>query len=273
MAHRQPINNAGYTLIEILIAMAISGVVLGGIYQAYTQQMRVNNTQSLVVDMQQNARVAMNFMERDIRVAGYNPLGEPRIGIDIPNRGLITLSVDMTGGEADGQDNDRDGDIDESPECDGLPDTTITYSLSNDAGNNGECDFITGDNSPCNLVRTLGGGAPQLLVSNIDALDFVYMGIDESSTSTCTGENCPLTYAYTATPEGQRNIRAVQITIIARAGAEIPGLSVPYTDRNTYSNLINNIILTPTNPANPESVRFRRVRLTSEVRTRNIGLL
>jgi len=269
--------NAGYTLIEIMIAMAVSGLVLGGIYQVYTNQMRTNNTQNQVVDMQQNIRVAMSFMERDIRIAGLDPTERGTVmvagtmsslGIDVAEANTITLSIDETGGEGDGQDNDRDGQIDETPEGDGDGEQ-VTYSLSNDADNTGVNDEVEGTNNlACHLLRN-----GQRLASNIDALRFNYLGIDESAGSACTGESCPLAYTYVATPQGRRNIRAVQITVIARSGTNVPGMSVPYTDDNVYMNLQGDVVLNPSPLLNPDNDRFRRIRLITEVRSRNVGLL
>jgi type IV pilus assembly protein PilW len=263
MENQQHKYSAGFTLIEILIAMAISGMVMTGIYQAYTQQMRVNNTQNQVVDMQQSVRVAMFFMEKDIRIAGFNPTGSADVGIDVASANTITLSMDETGGESDGKDNDRDGLIDESPECDGIADATIIYVLSNDVlpgPPDGQNDALTdGTTTPCHLLRN-----GQRLASNIDALNFVYLGVDDTDSS-CQ-ENCRLN---PTTAQERANIRAVQITVIARSGTVIPGLSVPFIDQTTYYNEFNpgDIVLPSQNDG------FRRVRLITEVRTRNIGLL
>ena len=254
--------SAGFTLLEVMIAMAIAGIVMTGIYQVYARQMRINNTQSQVVDMQQNARVGMYFMERDIRVAGLDPSGLADSGIDVASADNITISLDITGGEADGVDNDRNGTVDDAGEYfDGIPEQ-VTYTLSNDANpQDGVNDALQGvNNNPCHLMRN-----GQRLASNVDALNFVYMGIDDAVAG-CE-ENCLLVNPTTA--EELRNIRAVQITLIARAGETIPGLSVPFTDDNTYSNqpIAGNIILPVQNDG------FRRVRLVSEVKCRNIGLM
>lgn len=270
-------NNAGFTLIEILIAMAVGGIVLAGIYAAYTQQMRVNNTQRLVVDMQQNVRVAMLFMERDIRLAGFNPTGTATsidgggntgpVGIDNAGTNSITLSWDDTGGEFDNRDNDLDGEIDETPEPNGNPggvtdgDEQITYSLSNDGNGNGINDALEGLNdNACHLLRN-----GQRLASNIDVLNFVYLGVDDTDAS-CE-EDCRL--INPATIQERADIRAVQITVIARAGEIIPGLSMPHLDDITYYNqsIAGDIILPQQNDG------FRRIRLISEVRSRNSGLL
>jgi type IV pilus assembly protein PilW len=68
-----PNNARGFTLIEMLMAMAAGLVVLIAIYSAYQNHQRSHVTQQLVVDMQQNARAAMALMKREIRMMGYDP--------------------------------------------------------------------------------------------------------------------------------------------------------------------------------------------------------
>jgi type IV pilus assembly protein PilW len=85
-------NNKGLTLVELMVAMAISLAAFGVIYQAYAAQQRARTREQLVVDMQQNARAAMAFMRRELRMAGFDPRA------------------------VDGIDNDSDGHIDESGE-------------------------------------------------------------------------------------------------------------------------------------------------------------
>ena len=261
MNNPQQNHNAGFTLVEILVTMAISAMVLTGIYQVYANQMRVSNTQNQVVEMQQSARVAMLFMEREIRLAGFNPTGMADVGIDVAGSTSITLSIDETGGEGDGEDNDLDGVEDETPECDGESDGQIVYALSNDNNGNGINDALEGlNNNACHLMRN-----NQRLASNIDALNFVYYGIDDTD-ATCE-ETCSLLNPTTAEERG--NIRAIQISVIARAGTTIPGFSIPFVNDTTYYNQppSNQIILPPQNDG------FRRVRLITEVRSRNIGLI
>ena len=61
----------GVTLIELLIALAISCVLIAGIYRMFIHQQKSYATQEQVADMQQNVRVAINRMLREIRMAGY----------------------------------------------------------------------------------------------------------------------------------------------------------------------------------------------------------
>ena len=108
-------NRAGFTLIEIMVAMAISGVLLATIYKVYQSQLQTYTTQQQVVQMQQSMRAALYLMERDIRLAGYAPLGGLATPIvTIANNDEIKFSMDITGGQSDGLDNDGDGDVDET---------------------------------------------------------------------------------------------------------------------------------------------------------------
>lgn len=63
-------NNNGFTLIEFLIVLAISGIILGSIFQLFTSSQEAYVVQDEVASMQQNVRVAKMFLERDLRMAG-----------------------------------------------------------------------------------------------------------------------------------------------------------------------------------------------------------
>jgi type IV pilus assembly protein PilW len=60
----------GFSLIELLVAMAIASILMAGIYTFYQNQLKTHITQQQMVDMQQDARAAMYMMTRDIRMAG-----------------------------------------------------------------------------------------------------------------------------------------------------------------------------------------------------------
>jgi len=61
----------GLTLIELLVAVAISGILMAAIYRTFIGQHKTYSVQEQVVDMQQNVRVAINRMMREIRMAGF----------------------------------------------------------------------------------------------------------------------------------------------------------------------------------------------------------
>ena len=59
----------GFTLVELLIAMAVGLVVIGTAYQGFITQRRIYKVQGDVTEMLQNARAAVDFMEREMRMA------------------------------------------------------------------------------------------------------------------------------------------------------------------------------------------------------------
>ena len=92
----------GVTLIELLIALVISAILIAGIYRAFIHQQRTYATQEQVADMQQNVRIAINKMMREIRMAGFggvsNILSSPGPGdvngftnVITPNADSITI--------------------------------------------------------------------------------------------------------------------------------------------------------------------------------------
>jgi len=68
--------NEGVTLIELLVAMAISAILIAAIYRTFISQQKTYTVQEQVVDMQQNVRVAINRMMREIRMAGFGNVSD-----------------------------------------------------------------------------------------------------------------------------------------------------------------------------------------------------
>ncbi|MGD9034587.1 MAG: PilW family protein [Desulfobacteraceae bacterium] len=63
--------NQGFTLVELLVAMAIATVVLTAIFFTFKSQQDSYVVQSQVAMTQQNVRGAMQLISRDIQMAGY----------------------------------------------------------------------------------------------------------------------------------------------------------------------------------------------------------
>lgn len=61
----------GFTLVEVLVVMVIMGIVVTSIYSLYESTQRTASTEERVVEVQQNLRVAMDQLARDIRMAGF----------------------------------------------------------------------------------------------------------------------------------------------------------------------------------------------------------
>src|SRR4030042_614950 len=66
----------GVTLIELLIALVISGLLIAGLYRTFISQQKTYTVQEQVVDMQQNVRFAINRMMGEIRMAGFGNVGD-----------------------------------------------------------------------------------------------------------------------------------------------------------------------------------------------------
>ncbi len=138
----ESINNKGFTLPELLVAIAIFGIVIAAIYATYASSQRSYARVNEISYMVQNVRGGIAIMEKEIRMAGYDPTESANAGIT--NAGASSISFT--------QDLNEDGDTADTDEA-------ITFALSDSDGD--------GDND---LVRN-----NVLLAENIDALNFVYL--------------------------------------------------------------------------------------------------
>ena len=83
----------GVTLIELLIALMISAILIAGIYRIFLYHQRTYVTQEQVADMQQNVRVAINRMMREIRMAGFGGKNDNSHG----NNDIINIFGNVNG--------------------------------------------------------------------------------------------------------------------------------------------------------------------------------
>ncbi len=61
----------GMTLVELLVAAAVGLILLGGIYQVFTVSSRAYRMDEGLTRLQENGRYVVDFLSREIRMAGY----------------------------------------------------------------------------------------------------------------------------------------------------------------------------------------------------------
>lgn len=146
----------GFTLIELMVSMAIGLAVLAAIAGTFTAQTRQNSAEEQIGQMQQNVRGALDLMIREIQMAGYKPAGGSFNGIQTSTATTlrIKLDLDSSGVETDGTTDD------------------ISYSF---------------DSSTGLITRTLNNpGSSATLADNVTAFSFTYLDANGSSTTTNT---------------------------------------------------------------------------------------
>jgi type IV pilus assembly protein PilW len=146
----------GFTLIELMVSMAIGLAVLAAIAGTFTAQTRQNTAEEQIGQMQQNVRGALDLMIREIQMAGYKPAGGSFNGIQTSTATTlrIKLDLDSSGVETDGTTDD------------------ISYSF---------------DSSTGLITRTLNNpGSSATLADNVTAFSFTYLDANGSSTTTNT---------------------------------------------------------------------------------------
>jgi type IV pilus assembly protein PilW len=173
----------GFTLIEIMVSMAISLVVLAGIARTFTAQTRQNSAEEQIGQLQQNIRGALDLMVREIQMAKYNPAGTA-----FP---ASTYGVTWSASQLQIK-SDMDGN--------GALDSASSGSVEN--------IIYTYDSANLRITRQLGsGGTAQILADNVTAFTVAYY--DANGTAVTSSVNSD-------------NIRKVTITITARTAKPDP---------------------------------------------------
>ena len=214
-------NERGFTMVEMLIAIFIGMIVIALVVTAYWSQTRTSRNQQMTVEMQQNIRAGMFFLQRDIVMAGFsdnpsNPSGgtitsatATSVTFNFADPICVEDNIDNNGDgdidepfEKDGVDNNGDGDIDEMNELE-----TIQFSLS---GNQLLRDLI--EDATNNIRQS------ETIATDIEELEFFYT-LDDGTTGTGIAS------------QGQRDrISKIGISILARTESDVMG----FTDRQVY---------------------------------------
>lgn len=80
-------SSAGFTLIEILVVVAIFGIVMSAIYTNYISSIKTQSSQEQVLELQQNLRIGLQNIEHDLRRTNF------LVNNDNPDYGVAPFSV------------------------------------------------------------------------------------------------------------------------------------------------------------------------------------
>ena len=87
----------GFTLIEMLIALAVGALLMGGIYGILVQQRNAYAMHQQILEMRQNVRMGLDVMTNDIRMAGFDPTGNAGAGVVTAEADLMRFTIDRNG--------------------------------------------------------------------------------------------------------------------------------------------------------------------------------
>ena len=173
----------GFTLIEMLIALAVGALLMGGIYRMLVQQRNVYTMHQQVLEMRQNVRMGLDVMTNDIRMAGFDPTGNAGAGVVTAQRDLMRFTLDRNGSG------------------------TIGDAAFEDVAYRARSGSLR-----IQSVRDRASGF-QAVVDTIRRLRFCYVLLDNDPQAPCVPD----------VPPGElHNIRAVRVTLTARASRRDP---------------------------------------------------
>lgn len=256
----------GFTLIEILVTMAITGIVMSAVYSVYIANMYQARGEEQRVDIQQGQRFAIDLLSNQLRHAGYNleeitGTGQPTIVAAGADYIYFTadLNDDANSGVADGDTNDLGEHIVFCKYTDANGTDMLGYINGNGAGDadgDGIADIgdIDADGDGFADAGHAHGHQPVL---PIEELEFYYT---------------PFSGAASITPADPSAIRSVQISLLARTETPDPKFIHP-------GNVVYNSAGFSEVPPAPGTVawtgyndNFRRRLMIANVHFRNMGL-
>lgn len=99
----------GFTLVEMLVALAILGVLGAGLVVLWNAQNRAYARQSDALVAAQAVQAGMDMWAREIRNAGLDPYGRAGSGLTVATRDSVGWTADLNG-DGDVDDLGREGD-------------------------------------------------------------------------------------------------------------------------------------------------------------------
>jgi len=87
-------NKKGFTLIELAVVIAIMCIVLGAIYSVFAATNKSSTNNKAIVNVMQNLRTSIDFMEQDIRMAGLDRFDTANAGIEVATATQLRFTAD-----------------------------------------------------------------------------------------------------------------------------------------------------------------------------------
>jgi prepilin-type N-terminal cleavage/methylation domain-containing protein len=198
---------AGFTLIEALIASSIFLIVLYGVYVVYDVGEVNYNKGSRKWDVQTEARIALERMAREIRAAGY---ASPKVSDPVVIATNDTLSVHADLGDGSGP-------------------KYITYSLRDCNGNVGTTLYRNVS------TNTYCGGDP--FIDDVAGLTFTFYELNNltlpyplTSTYQLDGQDAVTGTTVPSAPTvGSNRSLIKQIKISLNVQQQVRGVTIPFT--------------------------------------------
>ncbi|MDH3628168.1 MAG: type II secretion system GspH family protein [Acidobacteriota bacterium] len=103
---------SGFTMLEMLISLAVLSMAMSGLASLLVQNSRINKQQQMTAEVQANARNCLSLLVQRMRSAGWNPSNDISVG-------TLTLDADLSDDDSEIEifaDLTADGDTDEADE-------------------------------------------------------------------------------------------------------------------------------------------------------------
>ncbi len=137
----------GYTLIELLIALIVTGIIATAGFQFYVKMHNSTLSQEQISDMQQSSRVSLERISKSIRMAGFKIGAHPAYRINGESL-FVFASISQ-------------------------PVDTILYFLADyDNSELANVDSLDASVRPRKLMIQVNGGAPEVFADNIHSMNF-----------------------------------------------------------------------------------------------------
>ena len=141
----------GFSLLELVIGLAMATVVLAAIIGVFTTLTRSYTTQNVAADVQQTARIGIDYIAQEVRMAGLNPMGATGVNAasieEIAGTGIkLRFTMDRCDNDTGCDKPAPDGDLDDNSE-------RITYFYNQASGALRRCLYEpAGTESPGSVV-------------------------------------------------------------------------------------------------------------------------